>query len=80
MDAALSLAALSLYDNENKYIATVEFKINYVKSASLGDNLRSYATVIKHGNRVLVARGEIYNQNKETIAFAQGTLMPYEAK
>lgn len=80
MDAALSLAALSLFDNENKYISTVEFKINYVKSAAQGDKLRSCGTVIKQGNRVLVARGEIFNENNETIAFAQGTLMPYDAK
>lgn len=78
-DAALSVAALSLFDNDNKYIATVEFKINYLKPAELGDHLRATGTVIKKGNRVLVARGEVCNQKNETVAVAQGTLMPYDA-
>jgi uncharacterized protein (TIGR00369 family) len=78
-DAGLSIAALTLFDNDNKYIATIEFKINFVKPALLNDTLKCIGTVIKQGKTVLVARAEVFNQRNENIAFAQGTLMTYEA-
>lgn len=77
MDAIISVAALSAVYQEQKLIATVEFKINYTAQASPGQPLTGTGQVIQKGKSMLVAKGEITDINGKLIATALGTLKAY---
>jgi uncharacterized protein (TIGR00369 family) len=77
MDGVLGVAALSAVAEENKLVATIEFKISYYQPAFEGDLLIGKGLVEKKGNRIIFASGEILNQNKETVAKASGTFNAY---
>lgn len=77
MDAILGVASLSAVADEGKLVATIEFKINYLKPALLGDSLKGKGKVIQKGKRILITEGEIYNQNNELIVKAIGTFTSY---
>lgn len=77
MDAIIGVAALSVVAKENKLVSTIEFKINFLKPAYLNDQLKGIGKVIKKGNRIIIARGDVYNQHEELIATATGTLNAY---
>jgi len=70
--AALTTSAKSLC-----LVSTVEFKINYLKPVFLGDVLTGKGVVISAGKRIIVAKGEIYNQKGELISVATGTFNAY---
>lgn len=80
MDGVLGVAALSSVAEQNKLVATLEFKISYYLPAYEGDVLYGKGKVEKKGNRIIFASGEILNQKNETIAKATGTFnaYPYE--
>ena len=48
-----------------KLVATVEFKINFLKPSFINDELTGRGLVIKHGKRLYTVRGDIYNQDKQ---------------
>lgn len=77
MDGVLGVAALSAVALEEKLVSTVEFKISYYQPAYLDDLLIGKGKVVKKGNRIIFAEGEIYNQNHETVAKASGTFNAY---
>jgi uncharacterized protein (TIGR00369 family) len=77
MDAILGVAALSKVKDEGKLVATVEFKINYIRPSFLNDELLGIGKVISQGKRILVSDGKIYNQKKELICTAIGTFNAY---
>lgn len=77
MDAIIGVSALSIVAPQNKLVSTVEFKINYLIPVLLNDDLKGIGKVIHHGNRIIIAKGEIYNQRKELVAIANGTLNAY---
>jgi len=77
MDAIIGVASLSAVANDKKVVATIEFKINYLKPAFLNDLLIGKGKVIQKGNRIIITEGKIYNQNKELICTAIGTLNAY---
>lgn len=77
MDGIIGVAALTTVASEQKIVSTVEFKINYLKPAFLGDLLTGKGKVDHKGNRIIHASGEIYNQKNELIAKAIGTLNAY---
>lgn len=77
MDGVLGVAALTTVAKDEKLVSTVEFKINFIKPAFLGDKLTGKGKVDHKGNRIIHASGEIYNQNNELIAKAIGTLNAY---
>ncbi|MGB0403789.1 MAG: PaaI family thioesterase [Salibacteraceae bacterium] len=79
MDAVLGMAALSKVANENKYVATIEFKIDYLNPAKIGDELIGIGTVIQKGKRLIFAEGKIMC-NSATIAKASGTFTAYPAQ
>lgn len=79
MDAILGVASLSAVADEGKLVATIEFKINYLKPALLGDSLTGKGKVIQKGKRILITEGEIYNKNNELIVKAIGTFTSYPA-
>jgi len=77
MDAIVGVASLSAVIEEAKVVATVEFKINYLKAALLNDELTGKGLVISKGNRILVTEGKIFNQRNELIATSIATLNAY---
>lgn len=80
MDAVVGVAALSVASQRDKVVSTVEFKINYLKPVFEGDNLQGVGTVISEGNRIIICKGEIFNQNKEMVAVSTATLNAYPSK
>jgi uncharacterized protein (TIGR00369 family) len=78
MDAVLGVSALSLSCYDGKLVSTVEFKLNYLAPARLGDVLIGEGKVIQKGNRLIIAEGEIVEKNsKRLIAKGMGTFSAY---
>ena len=77
MDAIIGVASLSAVAEEQKLVSTVEFKINFLKPALLNDQLTGIGKVIQKGKRIIIAQGEIVNQNNELLAICTGTLNAY---
>ncbi|MBX3190653.1 MAG: PaaI family thioesterase [Labilithrix sp.] len=74
VDHALSLVVYPLVER-GKWVATTEFKINYVESVSLGaeGTLRVTAEVLSLKKRLAVARADVEHEGK-LVAHAMGTL------
>lgn len=78
MDGILGLAALYCSSEFGNLVSTVEFKINYLEPARKGDILIGIGKVISAGKRIIVAQGEIINeQSGATVAIATGTFNAY---
>lgn len=79
-DQIVGTAALSKAMEELKLVATVEFKINFLKPSFFNDELTGRGLVLKQGKRLYTVRGDIFNQDKELIATGIATLnaYPYE--
>jgi uncharacterized protein (TIGR00369 family) len=77
MDAIVGVAALSAVYQENKLVATIEFKINFMQPAMLNDELTGKGLVVKKGKSIMVSEGKIFNQKNELIAMAIATLRAY---
>ena len=76
-DQIIGTAALSKALTENKVVATVELKINYLKPAYLGDKLVGIGVVINNGKRLYTVEGKIFNQKQELLATGLATLNAY---
>ncbi len=73
MDAVLGAAALTLAFTGGDLVATVEFKINYLRPVLLGEELHAVARVEHAGKSTVVVSGTIYRANAEPAqAVAQG--------
>lgn len=79
IDGALGVAALSTVSIDKKVVSTIEFKVNYLKPAILGDQLLATGRVQSAGNRLLYVECDVVNQKGETIAKANGTFNTYPA-
>jgi len=78
MDGIMGVAALTQSAKQLKLVSTVEFKINYIKPVFLGDILIGKGEVISAGNRIIIAKGEIFNSKSgDLIALATGTFNAY---
>ncbi|OGQ24039.1 MAG: hypothetical protein A2138_11380 [Deltaproteobacteria bacterium RBG_16_71_12] len=71
VDHTLSIAVYPLVE-PGKWVATVEFKLNYLGSVKEGV-IRAVGTVERLGKRVAVVRVEVENAGA-SVALAQGTL------
>ncbi len=82
MDGLLGVAGLSAVYKEGKVVSTVEFKINFLSPALLGDELLGHARVDQQGKRIMVISGEIWvpERNNAMIAKAIGTFNAYPAE
>tara|TARA_Y100000385_G_scaffold226235_1_gene236859 strand:- start:4502 stop:4933 length:432 start_codon:yes stop_codon:yes gene_type:complete len=76
-DQIIGTAALSKALIERKVVATVEFKMNYLKPAFLGDKLVGKGKVINNGKRLYTVEGKILNQKQELLATGLATLNAY---
>ncbi|MCX6191972.1 MAG: PaaI family thioesterase [Flavobacteriia bacterium] len=79
LDATMGVGALSLVSQNNQVVATIEMKINFLKSAKLNDELMATSRVIKNGSKIIVMFAEIRNQKNELLALSSGTFLPYDA-
>ena len=74
MDAILSVAAFSaVVDQYN--VATVEFKINYLRAVKHIQKLTGKGRVVKEGSKLLFVEGEILNEENELVATGSGTII-----
>lgn len=80
MDAVLGVAALSMVCEDNKIVSTVEFKLNYLNPALLGDELSGESFIEQKGNRIIVVSGTIKAVNRDVVvAKGIGTFNAYPA-
>jgi uncharacterized protein (TIGR00369 family) len=77
MDGIMGVAALTASAKNLNLVSTVEFKINYLKPAFVGDVLTGKGSIISEGKRIIIAKGEIFNQKGELISIATGTFNAY---
>lgn len=82
MDALLGVTALSVSAQEHKIISTVEFKINFLAPALLGDTIQGIGKVEHQGKRLIIVSGDIICplRNNILIAKAIGTFNAYPAE
>ena len=79
MDGVLGVAAFSAVQDVGEHVATVEFKINYLNPALVGDKLIGKGKVVRKGKKLLVVEGIISNENG-IVAIATGTFSTYKRK
>jgi uncharacterized protein (TIGR00369 family) len=77
VDALLGVSALSAVCEQGKVVSTVEFKLNFLRPALLGDILIGQGSVVKAGNRIVFTEGQIINQHGEIVVTASGTFNAY---
>jgi uncharacterized protein (TIGR00369 family) len=80
VDAALGVAALTAVCEDLKVVSTIEFKVNYLRPAIIGDVLEAKGKVISAGKRILSVECSVKNQRDEIIATASGTFNAYPAE
>lgn len=78
MDGLLGVTALSAVASENKVVATVEFKINFLEPVLVGDVLVGKGKVVRKGSRLVLAEAEVYCKD-QLIATGSGTFNAYPA-
>lgn len=77
MDCVLGLSALSFAVPNDNLVATVEFKINYLKPVKLGEELVGTGKVVHSGKSLVISSGEVKNSKGELVALGQGTFNAY---
>lgn len=77
MDAIVGVAALSAVHEEGKYVATVEFKINFLAPVKVGILLKGIGKVLNKGKSTIVVSGNIVDNQGNLIATALATLKSY---
>ena len=78
MDGIIGVAALTESSKNLNLVSTVEFKINYLRPARVGDVLLGTGRVISSGKRIIIAKGEIRDEKSgEMVAIATGTFNAY---
>ncbi len=82
MDGLLGVTALSVSEKDNDIVSTVEFKINFLGPAFVGDTLQGIGKVEQKGKRLIITSGEIIcpERNNASIAKAMGTFNAYPAQ
>jgi uncharacterized protein (TIGR00369 family) len=80
-DSALGVAGLSAVYKENKVVSTVEYKVNFLAPALLGDRLIAKAKIDQKGKHLLIISCEIFcvNRANALIAKSIGTFNAYDA-
>lgn len=79
MDCVLGLSSLSEAITKDQLTSTVEFKINFIRPAKLGEELIGKGSVIHRGKSLIISSGEVKNAQGELIAVGQGTFNTYPA-
>lgn len=78
MDAILGVTVLSYAVTQEKLCATVEFKVNYIQPARLGEELVGTGKIEHKGKRLVVASASINKKDSnELVARSMGTFNLY---
>jgi len=77
MDCVLGLSALSMALTEGNLTSTVEFKLNFIRPARLGDKLVGTGLIDYKGKSLIIASGDIKLATGELIAKGLGTFNTY---
>ena len=78
MDATLGLAALSQAVPEKLLVSTVEFKMNFIRPAHVGDTLRGVGKIEHNGKSLIISNASIFlNETEELVAKGLGTFNKY---
>lgn len=72
MDSVLGMAALTMSVPEDKLVSTVEFKLNFLRPALLGDSLIGVGKVEYNGTSICTSTAHIYKDEGLTELVAQG--------
>ncbi|MES2567166.1 MAG: PaaI family thioesterase [Bacteroidota bacterium] len=82
MDGLLGVTALSVSAADKKIISTVEFKINFLAPALLGDEIQGIGKMEQQGKRLIIVSGDIIcpARNNIVISKAIGTFNSYPAE
>lgn len=76
-DSTLGVAALAISHKSGNLVSTVEFKINYLRPALLGDTITGIPRVRQVGKKIIFVDADFFNQKEELIATASGTFNQY---
>lgn len=77
MDSTLGICALSLVCAEDKIVATVEMKLNFLAPIRKGDILIGKSKLVSKGNRIIVTEADIFNQDGVLVSKGMGTFNSY---
>ncbi|MCM0607229.1 MAG: PaaI family thioesterase [Xanthomonadaceae bacterium] len=77
MDSVLGVAALTYAMKHDEYCSTVEFKMNFIAPAFVGDELIGYGKLDHAGKSLLFTSATIVNKKGELIAKGLGTFNRY---
>lgn len=77
MDCVLGLTALSLALTTGQLTSTVEFKLNFIRPARLGDELVGTGRIDYRGKSLIIASGDIKLASGELVAKGLGTFNTY---
>ena len=59
--------------NLEKEVSTIDFNINFIKSAQPSGFIKATGTVIHNGSKTMVTEAEVYDSEDKLIAKARGT-------
>jgi uncharacterized protein (TIGR00369 family) len=77
MDCVLGLSALTMALTENNLTSTVEFKLNFLRPARLGETLVGEGKIDYKGKSLIIASGDIRLESGELVAKGLGTFNTY---
>lgn len=77
MDCVLGLSALSMALTDDNLTSTVEFKLNFLRPARLGEELIGHGKIDYKGKSLLISSGEIRLKSGELVAKGLGTFNTY---
>lgn len=77
LDTGLGVAAIEYALPKNKATSTLEMKVNLLRPARVGAQLRCTAEVIHAGRSHLVIQGQARDQDDKVLALAVGTFNLY---
>lgn len=77
LDACLGVAALSWVCEEKRVVSTVNLNLTFMAPVLEHDILIAKAKVIRGGQRIIFAEGEVWNQSNILVAKANGVFNAY---
>jgi uncharacterized protein (TIGR00369 family) len=77
MDSALGVAALTHAITSRQFCSTVEFKMNFIAPAAVGDELIAHGNLDHAGKSLVYTNATIVNQEGKLIAKGLGTFNMY---
>ena len=77
MDCVLGLTALSLSFTDNNLVSTVEFKMNFIRPAKLGEKLIGTGKIDYKGKSLIIASADIRTEKGDLVAKGLGTFNSY---